>query len=93
MAEFVQQSAHSLFVGDFNFVHAAADHYVKDSGVWSMGDSKVVDEAWQRHIGSMGIHEWAQDLLTCETGITISRIDSCLFFATYSPRLYGRSLR
>ena len=61
MAEFVQQSAHSLFVGDFNFVHAAADHYVKDSGVWSMGDSKVVDEAWQRHIES--------------TGITISRID------------------
>ena len=75
MAGFVQPSAHSLFVGDFNFVHAAADHYVKDTGVWSMGDSKVVDDTWQRRIASLGIHEWAQDLLTCETGITISRLD------------------
>ena len=40
-----------------------------------MGESKLVDDAWRRHIAPKGIYEWPQDLLTCETGITISRID------------------
>lgn len=75
IAGLISSSAHTLILGDFNFVHSDADHFVKASGKWSMGESKVVDEAWRRQISSKGIVEWGQDMLTCETGITISRID------------------
>ena len=65
MAGYVHATAHSLLVGDFNFVHRPEDHFVKESRTWSLGDSKRVDDEWRRPIASKGVCEWAQDMLTC----------------------------
>ena len=75
LGEHIDSRAHTLIFGDYNFVHNAADRYVKASGAWSMGSDAVSDKAWTTHISAKRIYEWRQDCFTCETGITIARLD------------------
>jgi hypothetical protein len=67
--------AHSLILGDFNFVENASDRFIKETATWSLGQDGRVAKAWASKMTSKGITEWSQDELTCETGICLSRID------------------
>ena len=67
--------AHSLVVGDLNFVQEASDRYLKATGTYSLGDDAAVAKQWTSSIASRGLVELKQPYHTCETGICFSRID------------------
>ena len=67
--------AHSLIIGDFNFVESDCDRFLKSTGAWSGNNDQEVAKAWASNISSKGIAEWAQPEFTCETGLVFSRID------------------
>ena len=67
--------AHSLVVGDLNFVQEASDRYLKATGTYSLGDDAAVAKQWTSSIASRGLVELKQPYHTCEKGMCFSRID------------------
>ena len=70
------QNVLSLLFGDFNFTEYLHDRFQKSSGGWSGLSNSKTRESFSSHLRSkLGFEEWAQDQMTCETGIVCSRID------------------
>ena len=71
----INHQAHSVIVGDYNFVESNADRFIKQSRSWSMGDDLKVAASWTEGITAKGFKEWTQQEFTHENGICFSRLD------------------
>ena len=65
----------SFIFGDFNFTEHECDRFQKQSGQWSGQTNKPETRLWRDLCGRGGFAEWAQEHMTCDTGIVQSRID------------------
>ena len=72
---YIRLNAHTIILGDFNFVECEQDRYMKEEGIWSFSDDKNVAKEWSAHILSKGMKEWSQENFTFENSRMLSRLD------------------